>query len=209
MDEPRLADARLARQQHGRRCPARARSTAAASTRRSASRPTSGTSCPARSASKRATPRRGPRTRNSSIGSLDALQLVRTERLEVEVPGHEPADRRGHRHGAGRRRTFDACGDVRRVAEHVGLPTLLADDDRPAVDADARLQVDAVAHGYALADARRGRAGSPTRSARRARRRPPRRAGSRSRPSPRRRPMWRRGRHGARSPPRRSPGRRA
>jgi hypothetical protein len=83
---------------------------------------------------------------------LDALELAGAQGLEVEVTGYELPDRGGDGDVAGSGDALDAGGDVRGLAER--LPAgraVVADHDRAAMDADAGLERDAVPAGDPLA----------------------------------------------------------
>ncbi len=149
VDEPRLADARLAAQQDRRPL------SGAGALGRTGEPGALGRAVDERQQARSAL---GLEARDVGAGredleeldrGVEAAQLVGAERCEVEVARDEPLDRVGHGHRARPRRALDACRDVRCLAERVGLPAgraaLVADDHRPAVDADASLQVDAMA----------------------------------------------------------------
>ncbi len=66
------------------------------------------------------------------------LQALRAPLLDDEDARHESLRRCAEAHAARLRRGLDACGDVRRVAEHVGcIAAAMTDDDRTGVNADS------------------------------------------------------------------------
>ena len=134
----------------------------------------------------------------------EALEALRAEVGQLEQPADQPARRLADDHAARRRERLQPRREVRRLADHGlllrrALADQLADHDQAGRDADPRRQ--RLAAG--VAELRRPPRRSPARPAPPARPRPRAPAASRNRRARRRPCTWRRARPSAR-PPRRS-----